>query len=567
MIDFDAIINEWSYRTHRGYPIWNDPTDMVILKDILKEMNLSLDSIEEASPKNPLAKGSSSTIEKSETPVLKEGLAVYFATQRPADLRAATKKVSDPKDNTILEFKPIKNHEYYGSSNDADVINNAIDFLNNNSITPNNSELFLNAISIANKIQSAFGQVDQTQIDRGTEYTKIREHAVKLVSLLGFKVKEDKWCPADIFIYNAESAIAAAKNSTSLNIDTNSMNALFNSEFAKGSTGIVGISLKEEKAQAGKAKSFSDILKKADNYPDAKSVTVEQKNTMELMYNLNILSVKKSSTPDKLKIGNVAEAARIITTRKVLGNTDALLESLSNTLKLTFGNSIESTKGTRGGLNKDVTRATFNSLKLNEIQYDPDLFTLIESYNDDATKDALDTYTDARKIFADTLQSQNFSVPGAPDTSKMNAETLYKKASCYLVAEYLLSGLNAEQLQIPPAYKSIIEQKNAFVALTAFAVGLGGISPTFFKLIGNRSGGPATLEPFYGSGILNLDDETDTIIVDSPGNKGFYVTFVTKVSLVEGDTIIDKEKYEVKLDFRYAGEQLNIEVNQFTEAE
>ena len=46
MIDFDTIINEWSYRARRGYPVWNDPQDMIILKDILKEMNLSLDNIQ-----------------------------------------------------------------------------------------------------------------------------------------------------------------------------------------------------------------------------------------------------------------------------------------------------------------------------------------------------------------------------------------------------------------------------------------------------------------------------------------------------------------------------------------
>lgn len=563
MIDFDAIINEWSYRTHRGYPIWNDPQDMVILKDILKEMNLSLDSIKEASPKNPLSKGAPSNIQGSNTPELKEGLAVYFATQDAKDLELAKKKASDSNDNTVLNFNSKLDDKYYGSKS-AELVSKAIEFLNANNITANNGKLYLNALSIASKIQDTFGVVNQKQIDRGNLYDKIRTHAVNLVSDMGISVTTDKWCPADIYIYNTSTAGTDALKTTSLNVDSDSLNAMFNSKFAEG-TGIVGISLKEEKAQAGKAASFSKILKRSENYPEATSITPDQKSTMELMYNLNILSVKSTKVTEKLKIGYIAEAARIIVSKK-LPNTDSLLDSLLNTLKLTFGDAVETIKGKQGGLNKDIARAEFDKLGLTELTYDPNLFKLIDEYNADAREGALATYNKSRKIFTDTLKQQNFNIPAESNTSKMNAETLYKKSSCYLVAEYLLSGLNAQQLQIPPAYKSIIEQKNAFVALTAFAIGMGGISPTFFKLIGKDSGNDAILEPFYGDGILNLDDETDTVIVDTAEYKGFYVTFITNVSLNVDGKSIEKEKYKVTLDFRYAGDQLNIEVSELKEA-
>jgi hypothetical protein len=563
MIDFDTIINEWSYRTRRGYPIWNDPQDMIILKDILKEMNLNLDSISEASPKNPLAKGSSSTIEGSNTPDLKEGLAVYFATQDPKDLQLAKQKADNPKDTTQLNFDPSIEDKYYGTSA-AKLVSKAIEFLNNNIITGNNSRLYLNALSIASRIQKEFGQVDQSKIDRGVEYDKIRNHAVRLVSEMGIKdVASDKWCPADIYIYNTDNAGKEALDTTSLNMDSNSLNAMFNSNFGRG-TGIVGISLKEEKAQAGKAKSFTKILKRDDSYPEADAITPQQKSTLELMYNLNQLSVTNAKTTDRLKIGYIAEASKIIISKK-LPDTDALLKALMNTLKLTFGDAADAIRKSKGDL-KNNMRAEFEKLGLNEITYDPELFKLINTYNTDSRDDALATYIASRKKFIDTLKDQNFNVPVSPKTDKMNAETLYKKSGCYLVASYLLSGLNAQQLQIPPAYKSIIEQKNAFVALTAFAIGMGGISPTFFKLIGKDNGSDAVLEPFYGDGILNLDEDTDTQIFDTAEYKGFYVTFVTKVSLITDGKSVEKEKYQVTLDFRYAGDQLNIEVSELKEA-
>ena len=565
MIDFDTIINEWSYRTRRGYPIWNDPTDMVILKDILKEMNLSLDSIEEASPKNPLAKGSSSTIQGSNTPDLKEGLAVYFATQDPKDLMQAAAKADNPKDDTQLNFDTSIDDTYYGSTS-ANLVSKAIEFLNNNIITGNNSRLYLNALSIASKIQKTFGRVDQNQIDRGVEYDKIRTHAVKLVKSMGIKdADKDKWCPADIYIYNTNDASNTALATTSLNIDTDSLNAMFNSDFGPGA-GIVGISLKEEKAQGGKAGGFKKLLTRPNNYPKADSLDKTQKSSMELMYNLNKLSATDAKTTEKLKSGYIAEAARIILGNKSLPDTNALLKSLLNTLKLTFGDDLAGLTGTKGGLNKDITRKEFDNLGLSKITYDPELDKLIADYNDSVRDSALESYTQARELFTKTLEDQNFNVPGSPKTENMNSEALYKKASCYLVADYLMSVINADDLSIPEAYKSIVKEKNAFVALTAYAIGMGGISPTFFKLIGKENGSDAVLETFYGDGILSLDEDTGTQIVDTAEYKGFYVIFTTKVLLNVDGKSETKEKYQVTLDFRYAGDQLNIEVSELKEA-
>jgi hypothetical protein len=95
---------------------------------------------------------------------------------------------------------------------------------------------------------------------------------------------------------------------------------------------------------------------------------------------------------------------------------------------------------------------------------------------------------------------------------------------------------------------------------------MSGISPTFFKLIGSSSGKDAHLEPFYGDGFLNVDENTTTEIVDTSEYKGFYVEFIAVVSKSASKKSKVMSKYKVTLDFRFAGDQLNIEVSDLKEA-
>jgi hypothetical protein len=562
--DIDAILNEWTWRCEKGYPDFNNPSDMYKLQEVLIDMGIESPFELLEAPVSPLSKKAPSNIEGSNTPELKEGLVIYFSTQKPKAIDVAIKKCSDPNNSDILKFSTDVDSKFYGIKSSS-LVSKAISILNNSNITANNSKLFLNSLSIAKKIQSEFGVLSPDKIDRGDLYTKIRAHAVKLVSEMGLSADADKWCPADIYIYNNTGAAKQAVQSDDLNIGKSSLNSMFNTEF-NSAGGIVGISLKEEKSQAGKANSFKKILTKEENYQAATALNPVQKATMELLYNLNILSSTKSKDTPKLKIGYVSEAARIITANKI-PNTDALLKSLTNTLRLTFKGDMKRAFGQKGGFNKDATRESFAELGISDITYDKNLSSLIDTLESNIKKNALGTYKSSRKSFIDTLTRLNFNVPAkSPDINKMNSETLYKKSSCYMIAEYLLSGLNSEQLQIPVAYKSIITQKNAFVALTAYAIGMSGISPTFFKLIGSSSGKDAHLEPFYGDGFLNVDENTTTEIVDTSEYKGFYVEFIAVVSKSASKKSKVMSKYKVTLDFRFAGDQLNIEVSDLKEA-
>ena len=42
MVNIDALLSEWAYRCKKGYPDLDSPSDLKILKSILKEQNITL---------------------------------------------------------------------------------------------------------------------------------------------------------------------------------------------------------------------------------------------------------------------------------------------------------------------------------------------------------------------------------------------------------------------------------------------------------------------------------------------------------------------------------------------
>jgi hypothetical protein len=94
---------------------------------------------------------------------------------------------------------------------------------------------------------------------------------------------------------------------------------------------------------------------------------------------------------------------------------------------------------------------------------------------------------------------------------------------------------------------------------------MAGISPTFFKMIGDSKGKNAKVETFDGSGFLNLTDKSDVIIKDSDENKGFSVEFITKVTIQNKPNSKVLKRYKVVMQFVYGGDQIKIEVSELKE--
>ena len=51
MINIDNLVNEWAYRCKKGYPDMDSPSDLRVLKSILKEQGISLSQFQEQEEK------------------------------------------------------------------------------------------------------------------------------------------------------------------------------------------------------------------------------------------------------------------------------------------------------------------------------------------------------------------------------------------------------------------------------------------------------------------------------------------------------------------------------------
>jgi hypothetical protein len=117
-------------------------------------------------------------------------------------------------------------------------------------------------------------------------------------------------------------------------------------------------------------------------------------------------------------------------------------------------------------------------------------------------------------------------------------------------------GLGNNSLKIPEGFSSLAAQTDPFIALTAYAIGFAGISPPFIKVKGSDSlNAEAKFDEMGGDGILELDDASTVEISDSAGYQGFQCQMSLKAN---------KVKYKTTLDFRYAGDQINVEVSKIS---
>ena len=51
MVNIDNLVNEWAYRCEKGYPDMDSPSDLRVLKSILKEQGISLSQFQEQEEK------------------------------------------------------------------------------------------------------------------------------------------------------------------------------------------------------------------------------------------------------------------------------------------------------------------------------------------------------------------------------------------------------------------------------------------------------------------------------------------------------------------------------------
>ncbi len=116
----------------------------------------------------------------------------------------------------------------------------------------------------------------------------------------------------------------------------------------------------------------------------------------------------------------------------------------------------------------------------------------------------------------------------AEDFSKKLVEFTYQKYASVKMFKFMVNALK--------------DNENIFVDSAAFASGLTGYSPTFFKAKGNKSGSGAKIETFEGNGGLELVGN-QIKITDTNSNAG--ITFVFDVK----NNVMGKAKVTMNIRF------------------
>ena len=546
------ILREWFYRLPYGYAIqpYND-AELQVLSKILTENNIDPNPIIRSLAELDDSVPSTSTPPKSQDTNYKEGMVVYFLALTDNNFTSYFNYLKKPSADLIIPDFIKPNAEHYGS-NDLELIENAIKYLIENKDNPKlDLNPYIQPFSTAMAIRNKFGQ---QQADRGARLVKVKEEGAKAAAkMIGKPVTVDKWCPADIFLFGNSKLQADSLSDKLLTVGEDSVNGQFAinlKEFKAGK--VVGISLKESNARAGKAKSFEAVLTRKDAYPEAPNLDKNLKAHISILYYTE--GFLSQPTPDKLYY--LSEVARRLTTipKEMQTNQSGnLLNVLQPILLSAFGDNKILGKSAAKKIPVD-TPITPNQLA--------DLQNAVAAYNESIKDQAKDVYDKYQELFFKSLTNEKISFKiNTAGSQPEDPHTLLKKAGCYQIAEWFITGLGeGKGLEIPEQFKSLSRERGAFVALTAFAVGMAGISPNFIKAKAGKTVDSGHLEGFYGTGYLNMTEGTDAIIRDSAKYKGFQVVVTT--SAYESDTkgAKAKNKYETKLDFRYSGDALFIEV-------
>jgi len=572
IVDWDSILSEVSYKLPKGYPtvvdgVFTEREEIIIINEALEAEGLPTLPLPEVDKAKPIKKYEKGFINDAGT---KEGLVMYFATQETEMLEEAADKIIN---NTAIQLKfnvsTITKERYDGvpkgwAGTKANVV-----LLNKSTGVFNDQDKkhYLNAISSAKYIHDHIGVIDSNLIDRGAIFKTIRKQAKTITKDMKVGLDEDKWCPGDIYIYNALPDAEAIKTITTLSVEEDSLNALFMDEFALPEEGkILAISLKEAVARGGKATSFRKVLIKDEDYPTASDIPPDLGRLKDVVTQINAFTTKLKKPKQMLSgYGELSDAEKSLTMLaeypKYKETAKTLLRTVSKTLKEVLGAKYQL------GLGKDIVEKLKKALvlsnkSLNTLNAEVAIF--LKKVYDVSYK----AYENSRTKFIDSLNtgaydvSESEPIPKANNTEDLsnNVETLLKKTNCYIVATDLISNLSTK-LKIPKTFTSLANQKNPFIALAAFAMSQTGLSPSFYKLVGSddiKKLGAAHTEFFPSDGILNLPPKTKIKISDTTKAKGIGTSFT--VSQYQNKKEISK--YIVDLGFLYSGTSFKIEINE-----
>jgi hypothetical protein len=537
---------------------------------------------------------------------LKEGLVAYFYSilsnkkgQQEVD-NLVTALTTDKKVKVSLPLEVNIENVKIGSEL-ASVLGE-IKKANAGSYNAQNSYLLLNAVSCALGMDQLLKSTNSIIVDKVDSFNKIKAIARQITA-----GDPNKWNPSDLYIYPASflptiDKVLGEVQKTNALVSTaeggegkqTGLNELF-SESEKSK--IVGVSLKEEKAQYGKALGITKHAAALLNSKDIEQYNLEpESKKMILAISTNTVSVEdkaileqqKKLKQQKIKAMNLLKGLGVL---KVQISDMGLSESIDNLnfieeikllseAGLKFSNLIDR-KYKDNFFKKITNQEPFTLISGESAIIDPKVLPTLSAAgtNVEKIKTAFRAgfpTTDGRVInlgsfdAASLASKEQTKLPTAPPvkTNYVNKEVdktqadildkLIKKYECYRFLEIFIRDFD----KIKMMNSVLSTYKNPLLALTAYAVGLGGFNPTFYKVQAISDGSPAKITKFEGQEKLNMAANEATL-EDFDNYAGFKFIFVTEMGLSE---VGQPKLFQTSLNFKFKGSaQMSVEVYEFKE--
>jgi len=570
-INWNEVFTEWCYKIPKGYPtivdgVFTEYEEVKILNEILEERGFDAIQVPEK-----IAAPTSSVLNEGATEDNSEVLCMYYMCVDNAVILASKEYLLNSKKAKEI-LKPQKALKIPAGLTAKNLGANGATALQKlladyNAGKPN-VKVFVNAITSAEIIRKEYGDITipANTVDRGPIFDKLKSDAVKVVqNTMGIKLDApDKWSPADIMIYNA----GAPRNITGYK-NLVDINNLFTVGITTDNGKIVGISLKQSSAQGGKALSFKKTLTR-ESFNVAEDLDEEDKVVRSCLYlsQSTRTNAKSGNTPvsDSDKIGYIAEIAvsnKQVSAPQIQAVWTSIVEEARSIVTKTFSKDVaKKLLAMPQSTVKKEARTQFLKLKNPIIKYSKEYDNLVKGYNDVTKSRVTKLYKSTQQVFLKALGEKDYKIINRNDVGEgeeVGSSLLIRKASCYTLAAWLLTGMAQGGLKIPKGFTTLAKEKNPFIALTAYAIGYAGISPYFIKVIGagdvpSSLDKPAHTKLMGGDGMLVAQKNQKIEILDSKKYAGFqaHLMLTTKGG---------NAAYDVTLDFRFAGSQINIEVS------
>lgn len=563
-IDWDQILLEWSYRCPKGYPtmvdgVFVDKDEVALLNEILDQHNLpTLDIQNEA-----ITMGDLST---NPTDV-KEALVCLFVDAILTDgtiaddYRTLLDKKLDPnqriklvkKIRTKLTTAAKKYGRNYGIQGYAKMGDFIADTLSD--IVTNKADLVTinNGLGAADAVVQNFPKTQPGSILRNEFFNQIRKHAVNLIES-NYNIKgylPDNWCPGDVYIVQDSSKAQKALLTKNLNVGANSLNNYFYGT-SNTKAPIIAVSLKMQKAQAGKGTTFiKNVVVDGVSSEDKKGKDDQNKQIIKFRDLKRRLEKYYFETNDWKKDERVFDKVKQATVQlskltalpnnpakikdqkefqKYLTQNIEQIKKAVQQLSVKLSKSIDTTTTFQQAYNRFVKN--LKQLKVEKIEGDSRAFLkAIELKNKQENK-------------------------GKLNATKMQ-EILSQKSATYDLASVLIEKWTEKTKQISPAFADYLDKvKNPFVAITMFAIAQHGLNPNFYKAIGTNNASTGNISEFPSNSVVDERKSVQNLkVVDSPGQAGFYITYLLR---------INNHTYSTTLTFRFSKDQIRVEVEELT---